>query len=317
MSVHYRFVSSKDKRWDTIGFDSAVISVLDLKRAIVAALANAPKGTAPVGPPNFDLILTNQVTGERYLADNFLIPKNTSVEVRKTPSSADKHKRLLEPTEVTLLAAGTAHLTLGSSDDPSQISPEDEEARRLESVLNQPPAYAGGLTYSKTKHSSGLIHDLSAAVNAPAAISVPTMPVAGAAFGGRRPQFVRTGKPRPGYICHRCQTPGHFIHECPTNGNSEFNFQRPKPITGIPISMLKPAAEGKRGAFLLDDGRFADIEPNQGAFEDAFRPQDRALDIMKAKAAAESATRITYVLPPVLHGCAGTFIGNVPVLPVA
>lgn len=23
------------------------------------------------------------------------------------------------------------------------------------------------------------------------------------------------------------------------------------------------------------------------------------------------------VLPPVLHGCAGTFIGNVPVLPVA
>lgn len=159
----------------------------------------------------------------------------------------------------------------------------------------------GGLTYSKTKHSSGLIHDLSAAVNAPAAISVPTMPAAGAAFGGRRPQFVRTGKPRPGYICHRCQTPGHFIHECPTNGNSEFNFQRPKPITGIPISMLKPAAEGKRGAFLLDDGsvlryvpvsihlirccrrRFADIEPNQGAFEDAFRPQDRALDIMKAK----------------------------------
>ena len=58
MSVHYQFKSAS-KKWDTITFDSAVISVLDLKRAIVTQ-QKMDKAAA-----DFDLLITNAQTGER------------------------------------------------------------------------------------------------------------------------------------------------------------------------------------------------------------------------------------------------------------
>lgn len=58
MSVHYQFKSAS-KKWDTITFDSAVISVLDLKRAIVTQQKMDKSAS------DFDLLITNAQTGER------------------------------------------------------------------------------------------------------------------------------------------------------------------------------------------------------------------------------------------------------------
>jgi hypothetical protein len=58
MSVYYKFKNAS-KKWDTVGFDNAVISVLDLKRAIVRQ-KKLDKNT-----DDFDLLITNSQTGER------------------------------------------------------------------------------------------------------------------------------------------------------------------------------------------------------------------------------------------------------------
>jgi hypothetical protein len=59
-AVYYKFKSG-GKDWETISFDNAVISVLDLKRAIVKH-KHLDKGT-----DDFDLIVSNAQTGERML----------------------------------------------------------------------------------------------------------------------------------------------------------------------------------------------------------------------------------------------------------
>jgi hypothetical protein len=59
MSVHYKFKTSQD--WDTVSFNGAVISALDLKRAIVA------QKKLDKSKDDFDLLLTNAQTGERKL----------------------------------------------------------------------------------------------------------------------------------------------------------------------------------------------------------------------------------------------------------
>jgi hypothetical protein len=57
MSVYYKFKTQKN--WDAISFDNAVISVLDLKRAIVR------QKKLDKNSDDFDLLLTNSQTGER------------------------------------------------------------------------------------------------------------------------------------------------------------------------------------------------------------------------------------------------------------
>jgi len=54
--IHYKFKTSK--KWQTLHFDGAVLSVMDVKRRIVAL--NKLNKTAD----DFDLRLTNTATGE-------------------------------------------------------------------------------------------------------------------------------------------------------------------------------------------------------------------------------------------------------------
>ncbi|CEO95796.1 hypothetical protein PBRA_004509 [Plasmodiophora brassicae] len=58
MSVHYKFRSAS-KKWGTITFDSAAISLNELKRAIVAQEKTDPSNR------DFDFIITNAQTGEK------------------------------------------------------------------------------------------------------------------------------------------------------------------------------------------------------------------------------------------------------------
>ncbi|SPR00063.1 unnamed protein product (mitochondrion) [Plasmodiophora brassicae] len=97
MSVHYKFRSAS-KKWGTITFDSAAISLNELKRAIVAQEKTDPSNR------DFDFIITNAQTGEKYSSENYLIPKNTSVEVKRVPAVHAASVRVLQNAEVAILS---------------------------------------------------------------------------------------------------------------------------------------------------------------------------------------------------------------------
>lgn len=101
--MRYKFKNSKEgqKSWSVVTFSGAVISTLDLKRSIVAQKKLDKSGG------HFDLALSNAQTGEgdecsvgwlpkrdecvEYKDDNFFIPKNTSVIVRRVPSTVQRN----------------------------------------------------------------------------------------------------------------------------------------------------------------------------------------------------------------------------------
>lgn len=87
MSVHYKFKSSLD--FDTVTFDGLHISVGDLKKNILQQ-KKIGKGA------EFDLQITNAQTKEVYTADDFLIPKNTSVIVARVPVTTSGRKNCRE-----------------------------------------------------------------------------------------------------------------------------------------------------------------------------------------------------------------------------
>lgn len=93
--VHYKF--KNEKSWDQISFDSGVISAIDLKRAIVA------KHKMAEAKSNYDLHLRNNQTGEVYTRDLFLIPKNSTIEVKRVPASRQQTLRLFDTRYVVVI----------------------------------------------------------------------------------------------------------------------------------------------------------------------------------------------------------------------
>jgi protein MPE1 len=79
--VYYKFKSSKDH--DHITFDGTAISVFDLKRDIIMA-KKLGKGT------DFDLALYNPHNNQEYKDDHALIPRSSSVLVRRLPAHVGK-----------------------------------------------------------------------------------------------------------------------------------------------------------------------------------------------------------------------------------
>ncbi|THF95502.1 hypothetical protein TEA_025924 [Camellia sinensis var. sinensis] len=76
MAVYYKFKSAKD--YDSIPIDGHFISVANLKEKIFES-KHLGRGT------DFDLVVTNAQTNEEYLDEAMLIPKNTSVLIRRVP----------------------------------------------------------------------------------------------------------------------------------------------------------------------------------------------------------------------------------------
>ncbi|XP_010074279.1 PREDICTED: E3 ubiquitin-protein ligase RBBP6-like [Pterocles gutturalis] len=73
--IHYKFSSKLD--YDTVAFTGLHISLHDLKRCIM--------GREKLKAANCDLQIINAQTKEEYTNDNALIPKNSSVIVRRIP----------------------------------------------------------------------------------------------------------------------------------------------------------------------------------------------------------------------------------------
>ena len=80
-SIQFRFSSSKT--YEAVTFSGLMIKLLELKRAIVEK-RNLDKGTS-----DFDLRISNAQTDEVYESDDVMVPKNTSVVVRRVPCTAE------------------------------------------------------------------------------------------------------------------------------------------------------------------------------------------------------------------------------------
>ncbi|XP_004299417.1 PREDICTED: E3 ubiquitin-protein ligase RBBP6-like isoform X2 [Fragaria vesca subsp. vesca] len=273
MAVYYKFKSARD--YDSIAMDGPFISVGILKEKIFES-KHLGRGT------DFDLVVTNAQTNEEYLDDATLIPKNTSVLIRRVPGRprmpivTDPEHRVedvienTEPEKTSFLGAG------------SSVNPEPDwddlggDLYEIPEVMPVQPSYAVPDIPPTNKADED--SKLKALIDTPVLDWQHQGPEGfgpGRGFGrgmngrmgGRG--FGRTGvfekkTPPQGYICHRCKVPGHFIQHCPTNGDPNYDIKRVKAPTGIPRSMLQATPEG---SYALPSGAVAVLRPNEAAFE--------------------------------------------------
>ncbi|KAK2983005.1 hypothetical protein RJ640_012880 [Escallonia rubra] len=289
MAVYYKFKSAKD--YDSIAMDGHFISVGTLKEKIFES-KHLGRGT------DFDLVVTNAQTNEEYLDEEMVIPKNTSVLIRRVPGRPRMtivtapvptqnepilEEKATEPTRNSFLGADPSVSTYVSiiglfyMEFPPDDSEWDEFGNDLYAIPEVQPIQSTSLVQdapppSKADEDSkikALIEstDMDWQRQTPDGFG----PGRGFGRGGRMPGgrgFGRVGferkTPPQGYICHRCKVPGHFIQHCPTNGDPNYDVKRSKPPTGIPKSMLMATPDGP---YALSSGVVAVLKPNEAAFE--------------------------------------------------
>lgn len=232
--VNFKFKSAL--AYDSVKFDGAFISVTELKGLIAEK-----KGLGSTA--GNELLLSDPRTKAEYTDEAQLIPKNSSVVVRRTP--AGRQQPTLVPADpLAAVSAGPPRPQgpyqtdeLGGdlySQPASRARPEGAEDEALQAALDktQEEWAAGGR--------------------------------GGRGFGrgrGRGRGGIREAPP-PHYRCHRCHEPGHWIENCPTLDDPDF---RPKlRPTGIPTSMMRAAEDG---SLLLANGTTATLQPNEAGFQ--------------------------------------------------
>ncbi|KAG6386980.1 hypothetical protein SASPL_152162 [Salvia splendens] len=272
MAVYYKFKSAKD--YDSVPMDGHFISVGHLKEKIFEL--------KHLGGTDFDLIVTNAQTNEEYLDEGMLIPKNTSVLIRRVPG---RPRKLI----VTAPVSEQEELNVNHNSEGVQAV-KDSFAVADQSYVK----YGEDLEWDEFGND---LYAMPESTHVPSSIPVQdATPVSkedeenkikalidtpaldwqrqpsdgfngrGFARGGRTPGRGGFEKKTPpqGYICHRCKVPGHFIQHCPTNGDPNFDIRRVKPATGIPKSMLVATPDG---SYAMASGLAATLKPNEAAFE--------------------------------------------------
>ncbi|XP_059440781.1 E3 ubiquitin ligase PQT3-like isoform X2 [Corylus avellana] len=272
MAVYYKFKSARD--YDSIPMDGPFISVGTLKEKIFES-KHLGRGT------DFDLVVTNAQTNEEYLDEAMLIPKNTSVLIRRVPGrprlpiiigqepKVENKVDDPEPEKSSLPVTDASTMKYPDDSEWDEFGndlyaiPEVLPVQSSNPILEAPPTNAADED-SKIK----------ALIDTPALDWQRQGPEGfgpgrgfgrgmGGRMGGRGFGFERKTPPQ-GYVCHRCKVPGHFIQHCPTNGDPNFDIKRVKPPTGIPKSMLIATSDG---SYALPNGTVAVLRPNEAAFE--------------------------------------------------
>ncbi|XP_058221892.1 E3 ubiquitin ligase PQT3-like isoform X3 [Rhododendron vialii] len=278
MAVYYKFKSAKD--YDSIPTDGHFISLANLKEKVFE-LKKLGRGT------DFDLVVTNAQTNEEYVDEAVLIPRNTSVLVRRVPGrprmpivtgvviTHDMPKVKDSSNNNDTLPAKSSFLGADSSAMDNHEDPEwDEFGNDLYAIPEVLPVQASNpIQHAPPPGKDDEDSKIDALIRTPA---LDWHHQASDGFGRGRGSgrglvahgFGRGGldwkTPPQGYVCHRCKVPGHFIQHCPTNGDHNFDLKRVKPPTGIPKSMLMTTSDG---SYALPSGAVAVLKPNEAAFE--------------------------------------------------
>ncbi|PAN47219.1 hypothetical protein PAHAL_9G242900 [Panicum hallii] len=272
MAVYYKFKSARD--YDSIPIEGQFISVANLKERIFES-KHLGRGT------DFDLMISNAQTDEEYADEATMIPKNTSVLIRRIPGRPRK-PIVTEPEEskvaedvVEVVPAASGFLGDSSMKYPEESEWDDEFGNELyvsDSLLSQPASQAVDASENKVDEDSKIkaLIDTSALDYSQIPDGYGSGRGYGRGMGGRMMAGRGFGRglerktPPPGYVCHRCKVPGHFIQHCPTNGDARYDVRRMKPPTGIPKSMLMQTPDG---SYALPSGAGAVLKPNEAAFE--------------------------------------------------
>nr|CDS30172.1 retinoblastoma binding protein [Hymenolepis microstoma] len=209
--VYFRFKASIKQ--DTIQFDGSAISVKDLKNAI--------KTKCCLRASDFDLKLEDG-SGKEYIKENELIPKYTSIIVRRVPKANGESQRK-KPLQVTV----SREKNFGNS----SLTHSNSATNLAESNLSEDDKIK--IMFDRTAEG----------------LSSKYYTVKPKAYG----------VPPPHYICHKCNQEGHWIHECPGIKDSRGNLLDSKTVkrpTGIPQDFLVRVEPGTPGAYLDKNGRY-------------------------------------------------------------
>ncbi|XP_059462991.1 E3 ubiquitin ligase PQT3-like isoform X2 [Corylus avellana] len=263
MAVYYRYNS--ERLFDSIAINVPFISVGNFKERIFES-KRFGRGK------DFDLVVTNANSNEEYLDEAMLIPKNSSVLIRRVPGwprmpiVADQvlmveNKKVNSEPEKSSFSATDA-----SAMKYPEYSEWDDFGDDVYAIPEVPPVQSSNPTAGTPPTN---IADEESKIKANLVFNCSQGPDGfglsrgfGRGIGGRAGFEWKT--PPQGYVCHRCKVPGHFIQHCPTNGDPKFDIKRVKPPTGIPKSMLMATPDG---SYVLSSGAVAVLNPNEAAFE--------------------------------------------------
>lgn len=274
--VYYKFKSQKDP--SRVVFDGPGISVFDLKREIIT-LNKLGSGT------DFDLSIYDESTNEglgktgyssdlvEYTDDNAMIPRATSIIVRRLPPSKPG-----KGNGAKYVSGSAAPSSRNSRSENFGKKTNDITAKSSAPVLAPMVSSAiPGLTNKQPisgDDESAAIASMMSAQSANWDSTQEKMAMANPVYNKyKKPLAAVPDKPPPqGYICHRCGEKGHWIQACPTNDDPNFdNKPRIKRTTGIPKTFLKKAdkpvfdedGEGKTNGVMVDaDGEYVVVEPD-------------------------------------------------------
>ncbi|KAB5564103.1 hypothetical protein DKX38_004157 [Salix brachista] len=268
MAVYYKFKSARD--YDSIPMDGPFISVGTLKEKIFES-KHLGRGT------DFDLVVTNAQTNEEYLDEAMLIPKNTSVLIRRVPGRprlpivTEQEPKLETKVEDSLPEKSSFMGADSSSMRYTEDNEWDEFGNDLYSIPDVLPVQSSNPPPDVAPTNKADEDDrIKALIDTPA---LDWQRQGADGFGAGR-GFGRGMAGRMGgrgfgdflipSLVIIALLFGHFIQHCPTNGDPNYDIKRVKPPTGIPKSMLMATPDG---SYALPSGAVAVLKPNEAAFE--------------------------------------------------
>ncbi|XP_060202750.1 E3 ubiquitin ligase PARAQUAT TOLERANCE 3-like [Lycium barbarum] len=230
MAVYFKYKSAKD--YDSFPIVDPFISAGNLKLKIFESKRYG-KGK------DFDLAIINSQTNEEYVDQNALIPKNTSVLIRRLPGLPRLPiviPSLTEPNQVCEEEAHSVQVKAGSI--YSLDFEWDDFGDDVYATPKKLPVQSGNNAVPSTPTSSinGEETKIKNLIDAPDFRQSSN----GYGFGCK--------KPPSGYVCHRCNVPGHYIQHCPTNGDPNHNIKRVK---------LMATPSGSVGVFKPNEVKFS------------------------------------------------------------
>ncbi|EDO16526.1 hypothetical protein Kpol_1064p6 [Vanderwaltozyma polyspora DSM 70294] len=274
-AIFYRFKSQKDT--SRILFDGTGLTVFDLKREII--LENKlGDGT------DFQIRLYSPDTNEEYEDDSQVIPRSSSIVVRRSPAiKAISVNGRQKSSGSSTMGNATRYVTGkprvfqkkggasggesgsggGTGNVSVSVSGVTEEERIANMFANQENQWEQ--TQQEMSAATPIFYKSNSGPNS----------------------MENEGPPPPGYMCYRCGGRDHWIKSCPTNSDPNFEGKRIRRTTGIPKKFLKTVeidpesmtAEemAQRKIMVTDEGKFVIQVADQSSWEEYQRKQQNRL----------------------------------------
>lgn len=256
-SIYFKFKSQKEP--GRISFDGTTgLSVFDVKREII--LQNKlGSGT------EFDLAIYNS-NNEEYDDDTTIIPRSTSITVRRLPPS--------KPGKGTAAryVAGNTPISSYSRIEHFSKKPLELKTKPVSPTFNTTNVTSQG----KDDAEDAAIQAMFAASNEQWRETQDKLATATPIFRPNNKKLMSSNvlyRPPPaGYVCYRCGEKGHWIQLCPTLSDPSFDGKlKVKRTTGIPKSFLKTVEKtfnDNSGSFMVNaDGEHVIAQPDNASWE--------------------------------------------------